>query len=393
MNTNKISNIIYNGFYDGLLSQLHPRSRILDLGRQAARVTLVKELRRPLSGQPNPQNHRPRPRPIVGQLHTAEVATRARMSRRVPIEPQRVDAPLTRAATFLVLSVTDGPDAIRTVRSTIASIDDLTKNVAIRDLSASFACTVGIGSDVWGRVTGLPRPAELHPFPAVKGAVHTAVSTPGDLLFHIRSERRDLCFEFERQLMDLLGDAVAVVDETVGFRYFDVRDLLGFVDGTANPVGPAVPTSILVAEEDASAAGGSYIVVQKYVHDLKAWRALPAEQQEAIIGRTKLDNAELNDAASGQRSHKTLATIEDENGDEHEILRDNMPFGSPGSGEFGTYFIGYSRRLWVIERMLQRMFVGDPPGLHDRLLDFSRPLTGTTFFAPPASLLAGLDSN
>jgi putative iron-dependent peroxidase len=313
------------------------------------------------------------------------------MSRRFPIEPQRVDAPLTQSATFLVLSVTSGPGAIRTVRSTLASIDGLAKNVAIRDLGASFACTVGIGSDVWDRITDLPQPAELHPFPAVKGAVHTAPSTPGDLLFHIRSDRRDLCFEFERQLMDLLGDAVAVVDETVGFRYFDVRDLLGFVDGTANPVGPAVPASILIAaEEDAIGAGGSYIVVQKYLHDLKAWRALPAEQQEAIIGRTKLDNIELDDASSGQRSHKTLATIEDENGDEHDILRDNMPFGSPGSGEFGTYFIGYSRRLWVIERMLQRMFIGDPPGLHDRLLDFSKPLTGTTFFAPSASLLATL---
>lgn len=315
------------------------------------------------------------------------------MSRRVPIEPQRVDAPLTQSATFLVLTIADGPNAISTVRSTLASVNELAKNVAIRDLGASFACTVGIGSDVWDRVTGQSRPNELHPFPVVKGAVHTAVSTPGDLLFHIRSERRDLCFEFERQLMDLLGDAVAVVDETVGFRYFDVRDLLGFVDGTANPVGLSVPASILVAEEDASSVGGSYIVVQKYVHDLKAWRTLPTEQQEAIIGRTKLDNIELDDAASGQRAHKTLATIEDEDGVEHSILRDNMPFGSPGSGEFGTYFIGYSRRLWVIERMLQRMFVGDPPGLHDRLLDFSKPLTGTTFFAPSASLLARLESD
>jgi putative iron-dependent peroxidase len=327
----------------------------------------------------------------VSQLHTAKVTTRAMMSRRVPIEPQRVDAPLTRSATFLVLSVTNGPDAIRTVRSTLASVHDLTKNVAIRDLDAQFACTVGIGSDVWDRVTNLPRPAELHSFLAVKGVVHSAVVTPGDLLFHIRSDRRDLCFEFERQLMDLLGDAVTVIDETVGFRYFDVRDLLGFVDGTANPVGPAVTASTLVADEDASAAGGSYIVVQKYIHDLKGWRALPAETQEAIIGRTKLDNIELDDAASGQQSHKTLTTIEDGTGDEHEILRDNMPFGSPGSGEFGTYFIGYSRRLWVIERMLQRMFVGDPPGLHDRLLNFSKPVTGTTFFAPSATLLASLD--
>ena len=313
-------------------------------------------------------------------------------TRRCPIEPQRVDAPLTRSATFLVLSVTNTPSAIRTVRSTLASIDDLTKNVAIRDLNSLFACTVGIGSDAWDRVTSLPRPAELHPFVAVNGAVHSAVATPGDLLFHIRSDRRDLCFEFERQLLDLLGDTVAVIDETTGFRYFDVRDLLGFVDGTANPTGPAASASTLVADEDASAEGGSYVVVQKYIHDLKGWGGLPAETQEAIIGRTKLDNIELDDAESGKQcSHKTLTTIEDENGEEQEILRDNMPFGSPGAGEFGTYFIGYSRRLWVIERMMERMFVGDPPGLHDRILNFSKPVTGTTFFAPSATVLASLD--
>lgn len=312
-------------------------------------------------------------------------------SQRVPIEPQRVDAPLTQSATFLVVSATKKPNSIATIRSTLAGLDSLAKNVSIRDLSAQFACTVGIGSDIWDSLTGLPRPAELHPFREIKGAKHTAVSTPGDLLFHIRAERRDLCFEFERQLLDQLGDSVSVIDETVGFRYFDVRDLLGFVDGTANPVGPAVPSSVLVAEEDTSAQGGSYIVIQKYTHDLESWKGLPAEQQEKIIGRTKLDNVELEDAESGQMSHKTLNTIEDEQGGEHDILRDNMPFGSPGSGEFGTYFIGYTRRLWVIEKMLERMFVGEPPGLHDRLLDFSTPLTGTTFFAPSASLLASLE--
>ncbi|KAJ5735964.1 uncharacterized protein N7483_001089 [Penicillium malachiteum] len=314
-------------------------------------------------------------------------------SQRTPIEPQRVDAPLTQSATFLVVTATKKPDSIQTIRSTLAGLDSLAKNVSIRDLSAQFACTVGIGSDIWDNLTKLPRPAELHPFREVKGAKHTAVSTPGDLLFHIRAERRDICFEFERQLMDQLGDSVSVIDETIGFRYFDVRDLLGFVDGTANPVGPSVPSSVLVAEEDTAASGGSYIVVQKYAHDIAAWKGLPVEQQEKIIGRTKFDNVELDDAVSGQRSHKTLNTIEDEQGDEHDILRDNMPFGSPGSGEFGTYFIGYTRRLWVIEKMLERMFLGDPPGLHDRLLDFSTPLTGTTFFAPSASLLASLDSD
>lgn len=324
----------------------------------------------------------------ITHLHIANMG-----SQRVPIESQRVDAPLTSSATFLVVTATNKPDSIKTIRSTLAGLDSLAKNVSIRDLNSQFACTVGIGSAIWDSLTGLPRPSELHPFREVKGSKHTAVSTPGDLLFHIRAERRDLSFEFERQLMDQLGDAVSVVDETVGFRYFDVRDLLGFVDGTANPVGPAVPSSVLVAEEDASAQGGSYIVVQKYTHDLESWKTLPVEMQEKIIGRTKFDNVELDDAESGQRSHKTLNTIEDEEGNEHDILRDNMPFGSPGNKEFGTYFIGYTRRLWVIEKMLERMFVGDPPGLHDRILDFSTPLTGTTFFAPSASLLASLDSD
>ncbi|RDW84255.1 hypothetical protein BP6252_01845 [Coleophoma cylindrospora] len=391
MSISKFRTTIGSRFYDALRGNSLPLFRTIDRGQTA---TLVRELRRNLSGHPTLQVDRPPRRPRVSRLQAAELATQSTMSRRVPIEPQRVDAPLTQSATFLVLTITDSPKAVKTIRSTLAGLDGLAKNVAIRDLNASFACTVGIGSKAWDLITKLPRPAELHPFPEVKGDVHTAVSTPGDLLFHIRSERRDLCFEFERQLMNLLGDSVKVVDETVGFRYFDVRDLLGFVDGTANPVGPAVPASILVAEEDSSAVGGSYIVIQKYVHNLQAWNTLKAEQQEAIIGRTKIDNIELDDADPGQQqSHKSLATIEDEDGVEHDILRDNMPFGSASAGEFGTYFIGYSRRLWVIEKMLQRMFVGEPRGLHDRILDFSTPLTGTTFFAPSASLLASLDSD
>jgi porphyrinogen peroxidase len=316
---------------------------------------------------------------------TAEESTR-----RVPMEPQRVDAPLTQSAIMLSVVVRDEPAAIATVRSALGSVADLAKNVSIRDLSAAFACTVGIGSRVWDDVVGAPRPAELHPFAEIAGARHTAVATPGDLLFHIRADRYDLCFEFERQLLDLLGDAVTVADETTGFRYFDVRDLLGFVDGTANPVGADLPAWTIIGDEDPNGRGGSYLVTQKYTHDLAAWRALTTEQQEAIMGRTKADNIELDDAAAGQQqAHKSLATIEDDDG-EHDILRDNMPFGSPGAGEFGTYFIGYSRRLWVIERMLQRMFLGDPPGTPDRLLDFSTARTGGVFFVPPAAALDGL---
>jgi porphyrinogen peroxidase len=310
------------------------------------------------------------------------------------MKPQAVEAPLTQSTTFLVLSATDEPTAVRNIRSAISSISDITKNISTRHPNAHLSCIVGIGSQIWDSLVHVPRPTELRPFKEVRGAKHTAVSTPGDLLLHIRSERRDMSFEFERQLMDLLGDAVKTEDATVGFRYFDGRDVLGFVDGTANPVGPDVTEAVLVTQEDdkaAAAPGGSYVVVQKYLHDLKAWRNLSTEKQEAIVGRTKLDNIELDDAEDGQQqSHKSLTTIADEYGHEHGILRDNMPFGSPASGEFGTYFIGYSKKLWVIEKMLENMFIGNPPGLHDKILDFSRPVTGSTFFVPSAKLLNSL---
>ena len=199
-----------------------------------------------------------------------------------------------------------------------------------------------------------------------------------------------MLFRSERILLDNLGDGVTVVDEVSGFRYFDARDLLGFVDGTANPTGLDLPESALVGDEDTDFAGGSYVVVQKYLHDLGAWSRTPTPLQEEIIGRTKIDNIEIDDDDAPRKSHKSLATIVDTDGTEHDILRDNMPFGRPGKQEFGTYFIGYSRYLWVIEKMLQRMYVGDPPGAYDRLLDFSTPLTGTTFFAPTRSTLQAL---
>ncbi|WP_348787432.1 Dyp-type peroxidase [Leifsonia sp. NPDC080035] len=309
---------------------------------------------------------------------------------RVPIEPQSVDAPLSRAAVFLVLTVAPTDEAAATVKDVLSDISGLVKTVGFRDLNAHLSCNTGIGAELWRRITDATPPRELHPFREIAGPVHTAVATPGDLLFHIRAERGDFCFEFERQLLDALGDAVTVVDEVSGFRYFDSRDLLGFVDGTANPTGGDMASAAIVGDEDPDHAGGSYVVVQKYLHDLTAWNALPVPSQESVIGRTKVENIELDDVEHGQKAHKTLATITDEAGVEHDILRDNMPFGAPGRGEFGTYFIGYSRALWVIERMLERMFVGEPAGSYDRILDFSTAATGTTFFVPTRGFLEAL---
>lgn len=309
---------------------------------------------------------------------------------RVPIDAQSIDAPLSQAAVFLVVTVNNEQAALATVCSALDGLDDLVMTVGFRDLSARLSCIVGIGHDFWNRLGVDKRPQELKPFAPIHGAVHTAPATPGDLLFHIRSERTDVCFEFERILLDTLGASVTVVDEVSGFRYFDARDLLGFVDGTANPTGRDLPASALVGQEDEAFAGGSYVVVQKYLHNMGAWAETPTPEQEAIIGRTKIDNIEIDDDDAPRKSHKSLATIVDADGNEHDILRDNMPFGRPGQREFGTYFIGYSRYLWVIEKMLQRMYIGDPPGAYDRLLDFSTPHTGITFFAPARPMLEEL---
>ncbi|CDX38823.1 Dyp-type peroxidase family [Mesorhizobium sp. ORS 3359] len=309
---------------------------------------------------------------------------------RVPIDAQSVDAPLSTAAIFLVVTVGGDQASLSTAASVLGDLDDLVKNVGFRDLSGRLSCIAGIGAGLWNRLSPNRRPRELKPFAPIEGAAHSAPSTPGDLLFHIRAERPDMCFELERILLDALGGSVTVVDEVSGFRYFDARDLLGFVDGTANPTGLDLPASALVGDEDGDFAGGSYVVVQKYLHDMAAWGKTPTHVQEEIIGRTKIDNIEIDDGDKPRKSHKSLATIEDDAGNEYDILRDNMPFGRPGQNEFGTYFIGYTRYLWVIEKMLQRMYVGEPPGAYDRLLDFSTPHTGTTFFAPTRPMLQKL---
>jgi putative iron-dependent peroxidase len=167
--------------------------------------------------------------------------------------------------------------------------------------------------------------------------------------------------------------------------------LIGFVDGTENPTGQAAIDAVVVGDEDAEFAGGSYVIVQKYLHDLTRWNDLPVAEQERIIGRHKLSDVELDDAVKPTYAHNALTTIV-ENGEELDIVRDNMPFGDVGKGEFGTYFIGYARSPHRIEQMLENMFVGRPPGNYDRLLDFSRAVTGTLFFVPSATFLDQLAS-
>src|SRR3984893_6651850 len=305
---------------------------------------------------------------------------------RWPALAQAVAAPLSRAAIFLVATLNPGPDNRSTVRSFCGDLPALLRAVGFRDIEGNLSCVMGFGSDVWDRLFGPPRPAELHPFREIQAGSRHAVSTPGDLLFHIRAKRMDLCFELATQIMARLGDAVSPVHEVHGFNFFDDRDLIGLVDGTENPTGQEAIDAVLVSTQDAAFAGGSYVIVQKYLHDLAGWNALPTEAQEHIIGRTKLSDLEIDPSIRPSSAHNSLNTIV-EDGKEIKIVRDNMPFGRVGQVEFGTYFIGYSRSPRTMELMLQNMFVGRPPGNYDRILDFSRAVTGNLFFVPSAAFL------
>jgi putative iron-dependent peroxidase len=302
-------------------------------------------------------------------------------------EPQPVLAPLTTAAIFLALTIDPGGEAA--VRDLLANWAGLQRAVGFRAPDA-LACVAGIGSHAWDRLFAGPRPAELHPFRELTGTVHRAPATPGDLLFHVRHERMDVCFEFAAQATGQLAGAATVTDEVHGFRYFDERDLLGFVDGTENPVGRAAGAAALVGDADPAFAGGSYVIVQKYLHDMAAWNALTTEDQEKAIGRYKLSDIEMPDDVKPANSHVALNTIEEPDGTQRQILRANMPFGELGRGEFGTYYIAYAATPGVTEQMLTHMFIGDPPGNYDRILDFSTPVTGSLYFAPPAGFLDDL---
>ncbi|SDL69968.1 Dyp-type peroxidase [Microbacterium azadirachtae] len=300
------------------------------------------------------------------------------------VTQQFVAAP-ARAALFLVLTVNEGSEEV--VRDVFADLSSITRSVSFRVPGDQLNCVLGIGAGLWDRMFDLPRPRGLHPFVPLDGPRHSAPSTPGDLLLHVRAHHMDVCFELSRQVMDRLRGHAVVVDETHGFKYFDERDLLGFVDGTENPEGDAAPAAVLIADEDPDYAGGSYVIVQKYRHDLEAWGALPVEEQERAIGRSKLEDVEMPDAVKPINSHVHLNTVVDADGVQRQILRDNMPFGELGTAEFGTYFIGYAADPGVIEQMLRNMFLGSPPGNTDRILDFSTAHTGTLFFTPALDFL------
>ncbi len=302
--------------------------------------------------------------------------------------PQDVAEMQGENAIFIVYRLKQTPCTLEKIKDVCANFAALRRSRNNRFPAMQFSSVMGFGADAWKRLfpdRGVPE--ELETFKEIKGDKHTAVSTPGDLLFHIRASQMGLCFEFAALIDEKLKGVVEAIDETHGFRYLDGKSILGFVDGTENPGVDGNPYSFaVIGDEDADFQGGSYVFVQKYIHDMAAWNALSVEEQEKVIGRYKFSDVEMAEEVKPRNAHNAINDI----GDDLKIVRVNMPFAHPSKGEYGTYFIGYSNTFSTTRRMLENMFLGNPAGNTDRLLDFSTPVTGTLFFVPSYDLLGKL---
>jgi putative iron-dependent peroxidase len=291
-------------------------------------------------------------------------------------------------ALFLTLRIDfAAPDVGQRVCAALTGLPALTDQLAAQDPQAKLSSVAAFGAGAWSALFPGARPAQLRSFRAREEGPRKAPSTPADLLLHIRSERRDLNHHLAHQMRVALADTVVLEEEVAGFRYLDMRDLTGFVDGTENPEGEERAQVALVGDEDAPFAGGTYIDMQRYVHDLTRWEKLNVSSQEVVFGRTKPDDVELPKGVKPPTAHIARVVIE-EDGEELEILRHSMPYGD--SDEAGLVFIAYGRSPENFDRMLDRMIYADEYGAYDHLMNYTRALTGCSFFAPSKEMLQQL---
>lgn len=271
-----------------------------------------------------------------------------------------------------------------------ALVINLNHSAYVRFPDEGVSCVMGIGYDAWNQLNlPVPLPKELTNFAPITGEKYTAVSTKGDLHFHLRGGGSSICYDMAEDLSKVLEPIAICVEEVHGFRYWDGRSILGFVDGTENPHGEERAYFGLIGDDDPAYRGGSYLFVQKYIHDLNAFNKLPLTEQENVFGRHKLSDVEMPDDIKPKNSHSAVANV----GDDFKIIRDNMPFGNMSTNEMGTYFIAYASTFSTVKKMLDKMFIGEPKANYDRLLDFSTAKTGTLFFVPTLDMLDDFSSD
>lgn len=289
---------------------------------------------------------------------------------------------------FMVWKLNDNPQLKSIFQQLCALVLNLNNSAFNRFPDSRASCVMAIGYGAWKKLElPTPLPKELTNFKEIKGIKHTAVATSGDLHFHLRADNNSICFDMAIEISKLLSSVAESILEIHGFKYWDARSILGFVDGTENPHGEDRDYFAKIGDEDLKYKGGSYLFVQKYLHNMDAWKGLSTDEQEKVIGRSKENDIEMSDDVKPANSHIALANVEGENGEELKIVRDNMPFGNPSTNEFGTYFIAYANTFTTVQKMLTNMFIGDPVGNYDRILDFSTAETGTLFFAPTRDML------
>lgn len=291
-------------------------------------------------------------------------------------------------ASFIAFDWMKGVDAVL-ARQVLAQVPELTGQMAKQYPEAGLCSVIAIGAAAWETLY-VAKPLELKAFPHFS---NTVIDLPGREvggLLHICSERHDLNFELARRIAEQLAPLVSWGEQIDGFRYLDSRDLTGFVDGTENPQGEERAEVALVGDEDPTFAGGSYLHVQRWVHNMPKWQSIPVAEQERVIGRTKQDDVEMDDEFKPPTAHIARVVI-DEDGHELEILRQSMPYGH--LGEMGLMFASYARSAKPFTRMLQMMFQRDEEGNYDHLLNYSRPVNGASLFAPSVDFLKRMAGN
>lgn len=265
------------------------------------------------------------------------------------------------------------------IREALSQLPTIFEEISEQFSESMFSGVVAIGANYWSDLYPDNKPAKLRPFPEMRNEDRHMPAVPVDLYIQLRSDRQDVNYIASRRLFALFGETIELIEQVPCFRYLDGRDLTGFVDGTENPKGRNRRTVALI-EKGEDFAGGSYLHVQRYRHHLNRWENLPTEQQELIIGRTKMDDIEMEKDEMPVTSHVHRSNVKDSHGKGYELMRQSMPYGD--STTQGLLFISYCAQPDNFEIILASMVGKQGDDHYDHLLDYTTAETGAAFFAP-----------